>query len=52
MVKLTADNGVDGYNVMLQYSSEAVVCQWGILGDSIGFLEEKHNSCSCLATQD
>lgn len=34
---------------MLQYSSEAVVSQWVILGDSIGFLGEKHNFCS-LAT--
>lgn len=34
---------------MLRYSSEAVLSQWAILGDSIGFLGEKHNFCS-LAT--
>lgn len=27
-----------------------VVCQWAILGDSTGFLEEKLKSCSCSAT--
>lgn len=41
MVKLIAHDNVGEYNVMLGYSSEAAVCQWATLGDSIGFLEEK-----------
>lgn len=41
MAKLIADDNVDGYNVMLWHSSEAAVCQWAILADSIGFLVEK-----------